>query len=65
MSGGMAGTDWVPFRNQKPAHVRHTILAGSITYWAVLSSVFELGNVICDARSPIYPHIQQVEEVEE
>ena len=50
---------------QKPAHVRHTWLEVSITYWAVFSSLFELGNMIYDARSPIYPHIQQVEEVEE
>ena len=50
---------------QKPAYVRHTILEGSITYWAVLSSLFELGNMICDARSPIYPHVQLVGEVKE
>ena len=50
---------------QKPAYVRHTILEGSITYWAVLSSLFELVNMICDARSRIYPHVQLVGEVEE
>ena len=50
---------------QRPTHVRHTGLEVSTTYWAVFSSLFELGNMIYDARSPIHPHIQLVKKVEE